>query len=338
MLFVPLPLFATLFLALLLCRILLTRDMTLRAHQLFAGLIALYAVQSLLVSLRWGYEIEGIATYLIILAPVLPAVAYLSYAALAAHQTGRQLWPLAVVVLNWLAFAVLPVLPDPLILMTYLGFGILLLHLWWKGTDALALSPINDAREIRRALFLTGAALVLSGLTDIYLIIDFIRNDGGNAGLILTVVQTAFVVVIGVSASFGRAAGRSEPETESIVTAPEATEQDSDIVDRLENLFANDRLHLNEDLSLRRLARRLGLPDRQVSNAINRLRGMSVSQFVNDFRIQEACTLLRSTKKTVLEVSLTAGFATKSNFNREFLRVTGQTPSQWRKGNSSDKA
>jgi AraC-like DNA-binding protein len=337
MLFVPLPLFATLFLALLLCRILLTRDMTLRAHQLFAGLVALYAVQSLLVSLRWGYEIEGIASYLVILAPVLPAVAYLSYAALAGRQTVPDLWPFAVIALNWLAFAALSVIPDPLILMTYLGFGILLLRLWWKGTDALTLSPINDAREIRFAMCLTGAALVLSGLTDIYLIIDFIQNDGRNAGLILTFVQTAFVVVIGVSASFGRAAKLIEPEEESVALAQEATEQDSDIVNRLETLFGEDGLHRNEDLSLRRLARRLGLPDRQVSNAINRVRAMSVSQFVNDFRIREACNLLCKTKKTILEISLIAGFATKSNFNREFSRVTGQTPSQWRKENSSDK-
>lgn len=333
MLFVPLPLFATLFLALLFCRLVMTRDMTLRAHQLFAGLVALYAVQSLLVSLRWGYEIAGLEPFLIILAPVLPAIAYLSYAALAGRQTGLRLWPLAVIALNWIAFAVLPVIPDALILMTYLGFGFLLLRLWWKGADALTLSPINDARDIRFAMCLTGAALVASGLTDIYLIIDFIQNEGQNTGLILTFVQTAFVVVIGISASFGRAAAQSEPQEDITAQTPEATELDSDIVDRLEGLFKQNGLHKDEDLSLRRLARRLGLPDRQVSNAINRVRDMSVSQFVNDFRIQEACQLLSATEKTVLEVSLTAGFATKSNFNREFLRVTGQTPSQWRKAN-----
>jgi AraC-like DNA-binding protein len=215
--------------------------------------------------------------------------------------------------------------------VTYLGFGFLLLRLWWKDPDALTLSPISDLRDIRFAMGLTGIALVLSGLTDIYLIVDFVRNDGRNAGLVLTFVQTAFVVAIGIAASFGRASAMSEPEANIIETVPVATEADSAIVDRLEGLFAQHGLHRNEDLSLRRLARRLGLPDRQVSNAINRVRGMSVSQFVNDFRIQEACTLLSATDKTVLEVSLTAGFATKSNFNREFLRVTGQSPSRWRK-------
>ena len=336
MLFVPLPLFATLFLGLLVCRIIVSRDMTLRAHQLFAGLIALYMMQSFLVSLRWGYGIDEAAIFLVVLAPVLPAVAYLSYAALTGRQTGFRLWPLAVVAVNWLAFAVLPVLPDPLILMTYLGFGGLLLRLWWKNGDALTLSPIGDIRDIRVAIGITGAALILSGVTDIYLIIDFVQNDGRNAGLVLTFVQTAFVLVIGVSASFGRAAGTSEQGEPVVEASPQATEEDSDIVARLEALFADHGLHRNEDLSLRRLARRLGAPDRQVSNAINRVRDMSVSQFVNDFRIREACCLLRTTDKSVLEVSLSAGFATKSNFNREFLRITGQTPSQWRKDNGQN--
>jgi len=305
--------------------------MSLRAHQLFAGLIALYAVQSLLVSLRWGYEIESLSIVMILLAPVLPAIAYLSYATLTGRQTGWRLWPLAAIATNWLAFAILPFIPDPLVLMTYLGFGILLLRLWWKGADALTLSPINNAREIRIAMLLTGGALIASGLTDIYLIIDFIQNEGRNAGLILTFVQTAFVIAIGVSASFGRTAPLPEVEEGSEQVASEATDQDSNIVAQLEALFTKHRLHRNEDLSLRRLARRLGLPDRQVSNAINRISGKSVSQFVNDFRISEACTLLRTTDKTILEVSLIAGFATKSNFNREFLRVTKKTPTNWRK-------
>lgn len=330
MLFVPLPLFATLFLILLLCRIVITRDMTLRAHQLFAALVALYAMQSFLVTLRWGYEILSVAPYLAVLAPVLPAVAYLSYAALSGRQTGRKLWPLAVIALNWIAYMALPFIPDPLILMTYLGFGLLLLGLWWKGAEALSLSPINDTRDIRFAMCVTGTVLVASGLTDLFLIVDFIRNDGRNAGLVLTFVQTAFVLVIGVAASFGRAAMVTDPEEERVTELPAPTEHDSDILDRLEGLFKKEGLHRDEDLSLRRLARRLGLPDRQVSNAINRTRGMSVSRYVNDFRIQDACELLTKTDKSVLEVSLTVGFATKSNFNREFSRVTGRTPTRWR--------
>lgn len=337
MLFVPLPLFSTLLLSLLCFRILLTRDMSLRSHQLFAGFLALYALQSLLVSLRWGYGIETLSAFLIILAPVLPAMAYLSYAALTEQRSWRRYWPVAIIGLNWLAYVAIPVIPDLLVLATYLGFGLLLLHLWRKGVDALALPSINDVRGIRLAMCLTGIALVASGLTDIYLMIDFAKNDGQNAGTILTFVQTAFMVVIGAAAYSGRAAPFADTEDSSVPTPQEATDHDTAIVNRLERLFEAEGLHRSDDLSLRRLARRLGLPDRHVSNAINRVRDMNVSQFVNDFRIREACALLNSTDMTVLEVSLAAGFATKSNFNREFMRVTGETPSGWRKKHRSTK-
>ncbi len=338
MLFVPLPLFATLMLILLLGRFITARDMAVRAHQLFACLLGLYALQSLLASLRWGYEVQGAGFYVALLAPVLPVVAYLAYTALTGRQTGKHLWPLLTILVNWVAFLSVPALADPLILITYLGFGGLLLRLCCLGVDKLPLSPINDAREIIIALCLTGVALVASGLTDVYLIFDFVKNDGRNAATIVTFAQTAFVLVIGASAVFGRSSEYAEvepeePETPAAV-APEATDQDSDIVDRLEALFERDGLHRMEDLSLRRLSRRLHLPDRQVSNAINRVTDKSVSQFVNDFRIKEACTLLSTTKQSVLEVSQSAGFASKSNFNREFSRVTGETPSRWRKQHS----
>lgn len=331
MLFVPLPLFATLFLGFVFGRFVLNRDMTLRPHQLFAGLIALYATQSLLTSLRWGYGIAGVAVLMALLAPVLPAVAYLAYKTLSGRQRGVRLWPLAIVGANWIVFATLPALIDALILMTYLGFGGLLLRLYFFGEDQLTLSPINDAREILIAMGLTGAALVASGLTDVYVIYDFIKNDGRNAGLILTFVQTAFVLAIGVSAIFGRAAVVPQKEiTAPPLIAKDVTEADEDIMIRLECLFTRDGLHTKEDLSLRRLSRRLGVSDRRVSNAVNRIKHISVSQFVNEFRIKEACRLLRETDETILGISLAAGFATKSNFNREFSRVTGQTPSQWR--------
>lgn len=336
MLLVPLPLFATLFLGFAFVRFLSNRDMTVRPHQLFAGLIALYAAQSLLSSLRWGYDVTGVAVVMALLAPVLPATAYLAYKTLSGRQTGVQLWPLAIVGANWITFAAIPALADPFILTTYLGFGGLMLRLYWKGEDQLTLSPINDAREILIAMGLTGAALVASGLTDVYVIYDFIKNDGRNAGLVLSFVQTAFVLVIGVSAVFGKAA--TGPLTTDAAPAEimthDVTDAEEDILRRIEDLFSRDRLHTNEDLCLRRLSRRLGVSDRQVSNAVNRIKRMSLSQFVNEYRINEACQLLRETDDTVLGISLAAGFATKSNFNREFSRITGQTPSQWRAENT----
>jgi AraC-like DNA-binding protein len=72
-----------------------------------------------------------------------------------------------------------------------------------------------------------------------------------------------------------------------------------------------------------------------VSRAVNRCHGVSVSQYVNGFRVKEAQRLLRDTEESVVQIALEAGFMTKSNFNREFLRVSGQSPTDWRRAVAS---
>jgi len=330
MLFVPLPLFATLVLVFALVRFVTTRDMRLPPHQRFAALMGLYAVQSLLVSLRWGYGAIELAPAMAFLAPLLPAVAYLAYRALSGRQTAAWLWPLGVVAANWAVLALAPVLTDGMIIVTYLGFGSLLLWLFWRGEEQVTLSPLGGAKATLTAMGLTGAALIASAAVDVYVVYDFITNEGRNAGLLLSLAQTALILVIGIAALFGKAADVREKDMPTAAAPAVAAQEDGIIMQRLENLFCEERLHTTEDLTLRRLSRRLGVSDRQVSNAVNRTTQMSVSQFVNTFRINEACTLLRDTDATILSISLEAGFATKSNFNREFSRVTGQTPSQWR--------
>jgi AraC-like DNA-binding protein len=52
----------------------------------------------------------------------------------------------------------------------------------------------------------------------------------------------------------------------------------------------------------------------------------NVSQYTNDFRIAEACRLLRETDMSVTAAMFESGFQTKSNFNREFRRVTFPQP------------
>ncbi len=93
-------------------------------------------------------------------------------------------------------------------------------------------------------------------------------------------------------------------------------------------------LYKDADLNLARLARKAGVPARKVSSAINRVKGKNVSQFVNEYRIDEACRLLTESDRSITELMFEAGFQTKSNFNREFSRVTGVSPKQWREHNS----
>ena len=48
------------------------------------------------------------------------------------------------------------------------------------------------------------------------------------------------------------------------------------------------------------------------------------------YRIAEACRLLTETDQPVTKIMFDVGFQTKSNFNGEFRRVTGMSPTAWR--------
>ena len=108
----------------------------------------------------------------------------------------------------------------------------------------------------------------------------------------------------------------------------EITEQDIQIVARLELLMATEKLYLNPDLTLTRLSRRLVVPVKQLSGAINRVTGENVSRYINKERVKAAQAAL-SNGQSVTDAMLSSGFNTKSNFNREFLRITDRNPSAW---------
>ena len=105
-------------------------------------------------------------------------------------------------------------------------------------------------------------------------------------------------------------------------------EQDAKIMDRLDALMVQQKMYLDPDLTLNQIARRLVLPVKAVSGAINRSTGENVSRYINARRIDVACAALRS-GESVTSAMFSAGFNTKSNFNREFLRIKGVPSLAW---------
>lgn len=115
------------------------------------------------------------------------------------------------------------------------------------------------------------------------------------------------------------------------------SEQLRELFQRWEALVEERQLHRSEEnLTLARAGRLLGVPTRHLSLAINNIYKASFSQYLNDRRVEEAKKLFNDQPElTVTEVMLAAGFATKSHFHREFNRVTGITPSNYRSGGIS---
>ena len=116
-------------------------------------------------------------------------------------------------------------------------------------------------------------------------------------------------------------------------TKPMGDAEARDIFTRWERAVTERELYKREGgVTLELAGRILVIPARQISQSINRIYGGSFSQYLNDCRVKAAQTLLRDNPEMpITTLMMEAGFSTKSNFNKEFLRVTGLSPSDYRK-------
>lgn len=102
----------------------------------------------------------------------------------------------------------------------------------------------------------------------------------------------------------------------------------------LREAMQKEHMYLNPNLTLTELSKKLKIHSNYLSRLINEKFGMSYSDYVNRYRIQEAKKLLSDPSRknqTVLEILYEVGFYSKSVFNTAFKKFTGETPSGFRK-------
>lgn len=104
---------------------------------------------------------------------------------------------------------------------------------------------------------------------------------------------------------------------------------------KLNNFVEINKPHLNPDLTLNQLAEDLEIPARVLSQIINEYFNQNFYDYINRLRIEESKRMLldSSNKMTVLEILYEVGFNSKSTFNNIFKKMTGLTPTEYRKGN-----
>lgn len=104
---------------------------------------------------------------------------------------------------------------------------------------------------------------------------------------------------------------------------------------RLDTLMRDKKLYRNENLTLMQMADEMRMTTQQLSEVINKGLNKNFFQFVNKYRIAEACQMLVSdADKNILEIAFAVGFNSKSVFNRVFTQIEGNTPSEYRRSRS----
>jgi len=331
MLFVPLPFVVAILLLVLFVSVARNDDEG-SVSRPFLALILVSATLSVLSGLKWGYQVKGVGYIAPVLAATVPPLAYAGVARLvrksrlsARRRMGLHAVPAMVIVL---LIAAGGGAIDIALLLIFVGYAVAILLLMRHGTDALHLAPFESAVSAYRAILFAALALLLSAAIDAFIFLDLLWLQGRFALSVITGGNLVVLIVLSIAAA---AASGSRTPVEVIETSPTPeVAEDKETLAAVHALMVDKRVYLDVNLNLDRLARKVGIPTRQISVAINRETGQNVSQYVNGYRIAEACRLLEETRKPVTEIMFEVGFQTKSNFNREFRRITDNTPRQWR--------
>ena len=90
--------------------------------------------------------------------------------------------------------------------------------------------------------------------------------------------------------------------------------------------------HLEDPLSVDRVADTVGLSARQLTRLFASQLKRTPGQFYLDLRIDRAASLLRQTGMSVSEIAVGCGFQSASHLGRHLKHRRGMTPGQWRRG------
>jgi len=101
----------------------------------------------------------------------------------------------------------------------------------------------------------------------------------------------------------------------------------------IRTLFETETLYLDSELNMTKVAQKLGIPARDVSQVINENEQQNFSEFVNSYRILKAKDLLVDpsyAQEKIATVAYDCGFGNVTSFNLAFKSATQLTPSQYR--------
>lgn len=324
---IPLPFLTAIVALAFAARIATLRSTPLLSRMSLCLLFVVFTAESLLAGVRFGYGYEGLIALQRLLPFFVGPLAWLGFvgqtrpippSTVALHIGGGVL--LCAIAL-WVNSTGRFDLIEVLITASYLVYISLLVRLWRQGPDALALLPLGQST--RQHYWLGG----LTGLLIFILFLDgaiaiaFYLGRGDLAGAIIFVASAPLLAgaLIFAVIKLTAAEARHKPKASA------------DLMDQIDTLMAETQIYCEPDLSLARLAARLGAPVKQISRTINASTGANVSQYINKWRVEHAADLLINTDLKVIAVSQDAGFLTRSNFYREFKQHYGQSPASYRR-------
>lgn len=316
--------------ALLLFAFLLQRLLTRETHVTLLALIAACAVQSALIALVQYYGLASLRPLQPLGAMLIPPIAWLAFVRPAESAAKpHHVWVHgAGFVVALFCLFIQPALLDALIPLSFAGYGVAMLVRLLRGEDSLPHSRLESGTMPLLAWRIIAVSLIASAASDVLISYSLAVGLSGFLLWLPSAMSSLSLLSLGALSLSNAMESRRDDDGDDTSPSPEDVQRDFAIIAKLEDYVVVQKPYLDPDLTLSRLSRKLLIPAKQLSTAINRVKGENVSRYVNRLRIDEACNKLK-TGQSVTAAMLDSGFNTKSNFNREFSRIKKMSPREW---------
>ena len=157
-----------------------------------------------------------------------------------------------------------------------------------------------------------------------------VSANGWLWGLLAAGLLLAFVVF------FVLKHRKPQPQQESEEPSEAVTKGDEQLMQRICHLMDEKQLYLQQGLKVSDIASALGINSRYVSDCVKAVRGCSLTQFVNEYRVEHAKRLLlERPEMKISTVAIESGFTNDKAMTRYFKEQTGMTPTEWKNDNQA---
>jgi len=118
-----------------------------------------------------------------------------------------------------------------------------------------------------------------------------------------------------------------------IPAARPAEQEDSSVITQIRS--AVEQCCGNADFSLAYICRLYSYHPKYISRRFREVVGVSFSDYLQNCRLQRACSLLTGTDAAIQDIAASVGYRDAAYFSRVFRRFTGISPSEYRSLNGS---
>jgi len=147
---------------------------------------------------------------------------------------------------------------------------------------------------------------------------------------IIEAVALATFIQKAISQKVLNESDKALPRASQTRTALLSSERMQLIASKLESAMIDDKLFLQDNLSLNKLSESISESENHISETLSQFLHTRFFQFVNGFRVEEAKKALGDSDKLVTSIAFDVGFNSKSTFNTAFKKIVGHSPSAYR--------